>query len=73
MQRSEMERMNTAKTAKKGGKKNGTERCKNCDSPISPNDQQASITLSGGCPLFKKIYERSEYLIGVLGGKGSHE
>jgi hypothetical protein len=33
---------------KKVGKKNGTKRCKNHDSPISPSDPQASTTISDG-------------------------
>ena len=65
-----MERKNTAKTAEKGwGQKNGTEHCKNCDSPISPNDQQASKTISGGCPLYKLCMSFANTLLGFQGAK----
>ena len=35
---------------KRVGQKNGTEQCKNYDSPISLSDPQASITISGDLP-----------------------
>jgi hypothetical protein len=48
-------------------KKNETEHCKNRDSPISPNDPQASKTMSGGCPLFKIIMSEANTLLGFKG------
>jgi len=44
--------------------KNETEQCKKRDSPISPSDPQASKNTAAADPL-QKIYERSEYFIGV--------
>ncbi len=58
-----MQKKICGKQEKGWDKKNGTEQCKNYDSPISPSDQQASTTISGGCTPFIH-FERSETLLG---------
>ena len=41
---------------------------KKCDAPIGPSDLQASKNNEWRLPPYKKMYERSEFDIGVLKG-----
>jgi hypothetical protein len=59
------DRTNTAKTTEKGWELNAGN-CKNCDSPISPSDPQASKTISGGFP-HEKIMSKANTLLGFWG------